>query len=208
MAFDEIQMPLRVGFGSSGGPAFSTEVVVIDSGYERRNQNWSQARRVYDARTGVRSAADVGVMLNFFHARAGRARGFRLKDWSDFATASDGASSTLWSDQTIGTGDGTSVTFQLCKNYTSGSNTHQRLISKPVSGSVTIGVNGTQVSSGWSVDTTTGIVTFVTPPANGRAVTAGFQFDVPVRFDTDQLALSADNYAMYKSDIPIVEIRS
>ncbi|NDE91390.1 MAG: TIGR02217 family protein, partial [Alphaproteobacteria bacterium] len=44
MAFDEIQFPLRVGFGSSGGPAFSTEIITVDGGYERRNQNWSQAR--------------------------------------------------------------------------------------------------------------------------------------------------------------------
>lgn len=207
MAFDEIELPLRVGFGSSGGPAFSTEIVVIDSGYERRNQNWSQARRVYDARTGVRSAGDVSALLNFFHARAGRARGFRLKDWSDYTTASDGVSVPGWSDQTIGTGDGTMTIFQLCKNYSSGPATHQRIITKPVSGSVTIGLNGAQLLTGWSVDVTTGLATFASAPAAGRAVTAGFQFDVPVRFDTDQLALTADNYATYKSDIPIVEIR-
>src|SRR5713226_3295616 len=111
MAFDETELPLRVGFGSSGGPAFSTEVVVIDSGYERRNQNWSQARRTFDARTGVRSASDVGTLFNFFHARAGRARGFRLKDWSDFTSNGDGTSAPVWSDQTIGTGDGTIVIF-------------------------------------------------------------------------------------------------
>ena len=74
MAFDEIELPLRVGFGSKGGPNFSTEIITIDSGYERRNQNWAQARRTYDARSGVRSAADAATLLNFFHARAGRAR--------------------------------------------------------------------------------------------------------------------------------------
>src|ERR1700689_3103179 len=113
MAFDEIEIPLHVSFGSSGGPSFSTEVVVIDSGYERRNQNWSQARRVFDARTGVRSASDVGTMLNFFPARAGKARGFRLRDWSDFTSnATDGISSPVWSDQVIATGDGTTTVFQ------------------------------------------------------------------------------------------------
>jgi uncharacterized protein (TIGR02217 family) len=153
MAFDEIELPLRVGFGSSGGPAFSTEVVVIDSGYERRNQNWSQARRVFDARSGVRSASDAAIMLSFFHARAGRARGFRLKDWSDFTTASDGISSPLWSDQQIGAGDGSTVIFQLCKNYVSGAVTHQRLITKPVSGSVVIGVAGSQVRNAAGLQT-------------------------------------------------------
>ena len=208
MSFDEIEIPLRIGFGSSGGPAFSTEIIVIDSGYERRNQNWSQARRVFDARTGVRSASDVGMLLNFFHARAGRARGFRLKDWSDFTSnATDGISSPVWSDQVIATGDGTTTIFQLYKNYASGGVTHQRIIAKPVTGSVVVGVNGAQLMSGWTVATTTGLITFATAPASGHSITAGFQFDVPVRFDTDQLSLTAENYAAYKADIPIVEVR-
>src|SRR5581483_10682194 len=130
MSFDEIQIPLHVSFGSAGGPAFSTEIVVIDSGYERRNQNWSQARRGYDARTGVRSAGDAGALLNFFHARAGRARGFRLKDWSDFTSAADGVSSPAFDDQMVATGDGATFSFQLIKNYSSDAITHQRVITK------------------------------------------------------------------------------
>jgi uncharacterized protein (TIGR02217 family) len=204
MAFDEIELPLRVGFGSGGGPSFSTEIIVIDSGYERRNQNWGQARRVFDARTGVRSAADAATLLAFFHARAGRARGFRLKDCT---TAADNISASAFTDQTIATGDGATTIFQLIKNYASGGVTHQRVIAKPVAGSVLIGVNGTQLFSGFSVDTTTGLVTFATAPAAGRSITAGFQFDVPVRFDTDQLTLTAENYAMHKADVPLVEIR-
>jgi uncharacterized protein (TIGR02217 family) len=207
MSFDEVQMPLRVGFGSRGGPSFSTEIVVIDGGFERRNQNWSQARRKYDARTGLRSAADVGTLLGFFHARAGRARGFRLKDWSDFTSSADGISAASWADQAIGTGDGTNVTFQLQKNYTSGSVTHRRDIKKPVSGSVTVGVNGTQALSGWSVNSVSGIVTFAVAPSNGHVVTAGYQFDVPVRFDTDSLSLSAEDFRSVSGDIPIIEIR-
>ena len=207
MAFDEIQLPLRVGFGSGGGPSFSTEIITIDSGYERRNQNWSQARRVYDARSGVRSAADAASLLNFFHARAGRARGFRLKDWGDFTSAADNISSPVYTDQIIGTGDGSNTIFQLVKNYSSGGVTHQRIITKPVLGSVVIGISGAAVLSGFSVDTTTGLVTFVTAPPASQTVTSGYQFDVPVRFDNDQLSLSAENYAMYKADVPLVEIR-
>jgi uncharacterized protein (TIGR02217 family) len=207
MSFDEVELPLRVNFGSQGGPAFSTEVIVIDGGFERRNQNWSQARRNYDARAGVRSAADAAMLLNFFHARAGRARGFRLKDWSDYSSASDGTSAPFWSDQNIGIGDGSTVNFQLVKNYTSGAVTHTRTIVKPISGSVSVGVNGVQLGSGFSVNLTTGLVTFATAPASGQSITAGFQFDVPVRFDTDQLALRTENYATYKADIPIVEVR-
>jgi uncharacterized protein (TIGR02217 family) len=207
MAFDEIELPLRVGFGSKGGPNFSTEIITVDSGYERSNQNWAQARRVYDARTGVRSTADAATLLTFFHARAGRARGFRLKDWSDYSSAADNLSTPSFTDQTIATGDGSTVVFQLVKNYSSGGMTHTRIITKPVSGSVIIGAGGTQMSSGWSVDSTTGLVTFATAPTAGQSITAGFLFDVPVRFDTDYLALSAENYVAYQADVPIVEIR-
>jgi len=207
MSFDEIQLPLRVSFGSKGGPNFSTEVIVIDSGFERRNQNWAQARRVFDAQGCVRSATDAATLLNFFHARAGRARGFRLRDWSDYSSAADNISTPTFADQTIGTGDGAKTAFQLVKAYASGGITHARIIKKPVNGSVVVGVNGAQRTTGWSVDATTGVITFATPPAAGQMVTAGFLFDVPVRFDTDYLSLSAENYASYQAEVPIVEIR-
>ena len=207
MSFDEVQLPLRVSFGARGGPSFSTEIVTIDGGYERRNQNWSQARRRYDAATGLRSAADVGTLLAFFHARAGRARGFRLKDWADFTSKADGVSAAAFGDQSLGTGNGTATQFQLRKNYTSGSVTHARDIRKPVSGSVTIGLNGVQQSTGWSLDVATGLVTFTTAPGSGVSITAGFQFDVPVRFDTDQLNISVENFVRANVDIPLLEVR-
>lgn len=207
MAFDETLLPLRVGFGSSGGPAFSTEIVTVDGGYERRNQNWSQARRSYDAGTALHSAADVATLLAFFHARAGRARGFRLRDWSDYTSSSDGISASAFTDQTIGAGDGSTQAFQLKKTYASGAVNHVRNIKKPVTGSATIGLNGVAQASGWTLDATTGVVTFTTAPASGVAVTAGFTFDVPVRFDTDQLALSAEDFAQMHIQIPIVELR-
>ena len=207
MAFDDIQFPLRVGFGSSGGPAFSTEIVTIDGGYERRNQNWSQARRHFDAATGLRTANDVATLIAFFHARARRARGFRVKDWSDYTSSADGISASNYNDQAIGVGTGSLTQFQLKKNYISAGVTHARDIRKPVAGSVTIGVNGTQASTGWSADTTTGIVTFATAPISGATISAGFSFDVPVRFDTDQLRLSAEDFQRYTSSIPLVEVR-
>lgn len=207
MSFNEVVMPLRVGFGTSGGPEFSTEIVTIDNGYERRNQNWSQARRVYDARTGVRSQSDAATLLAFFHAQAGRAYGFRLHDWSDGTSASDGVSVPAAIDQTIGTGDGTTTIFQLVKNYSNGGAAHVRTIAKPVAGSVLIAVAGAVQTGGWSVDTTTGLVTFAAAPASGVAITAGYRFDVPVRFDTDQLSLTVQNYSQYKAEIPIIEIR-
>ncbi|HVY13370.1 MAG TPA: DUF2460 domain-containing protein [Alphaproteobacteria bacterium] len=207
MAFDEVQFPLRVGFGSQGGPAFSTEIITVDGGYERRNQNWSQARRRFDAGTGLRAASDVSSLLNFFHARAGRARGFRLKDWSDYTSASDGTSASAFSDQALGVGDGTATIFQLSKTYSSGGVDHTRHIRKPVSGSVSVGVDGTAAASGWSVDTATGEVTFAVAPLDGAELTAGFTFDVPVRFDTDQLNLTAENFLGAEAHVPLIEVR-
>jgi len=207
MSFDEVELPLRVGFGSKGGPNFSTEIVVIDSGYERRNQNWAQARRVYDVRARVRSTADAAALLNFFHARAGRARGFRVRDWSDYSSAADNLSAPAFGDQAIATGDGATEIFQLVKNYASGGVTHIRTIAKPVAGGIVIGVNGTALTTGWSVDTTTGLVTFATPPASGAQITAGYLFDVPVRFDADYLPLTAENYVACQAEIPLVEVR-
>lgn len=207
MSFDEILLPLRVGYGSSGGPAFSTEIIVIDSGYERRNQNWSQARRVYDARTGVRSASDAASLLSFFHARSGRARGFRLRDLADYSSAVDGVGNPAATDQVIGTGDGSTTQFRLVKNYTSGAVTHARAITKPVAGSVVIAINGVTQSTGWTVNTTNGVVSFAVAPTVGQTVTSGYLFDVPVRFDTDQLSLQMDNYAEQSAAIPIVEVR-
>ncbi|MBV8548714.1 MAG: DUF2460 domain-containing protein [Alphaproteobacteria bacterium] len=207
MSFDEVVLPLRVGYGTSGGPSFSTEIVTIDNGYERRNQNWTQARRVFDASTGVRSSVDAAALLAFFHARAGRARGFRLHDWSDGTSAADGVSVPTAGDQTIGAGDGATTQFQLVKIYGSGGVVHTRTISKPVAGSVVVALNGVTQTSGWSVNTTTGLITFATPPGGGVVITAGYSFDVPVRFDADQLTLTVENYSQYKADISIIEIR-
>ncbi len=206
MSFDEVSFPLRVRYGSKGGPQFATEIITIKGGYERRNQKWSQARRRFDARTGVVSAADASLLLAFFQARAGRARGFRLKDWNDFTSAKDGVSPPSFEDQLIGTGDGSTNVFQLVKTY-GGAGGYERKIRKPVSGSVMVGAAGVRYATGWSVDETTGLVTFVQAPALGVSVTAGFIFDVPVRFDTDCLSLSAEDPRLEKAEIPLIEVR-
>jgi uncharacterized protein (TIGR02217 family) len=210
MAFDEMRLPLRIRYGAQGGPQFKTEIVTLQSGHEQRNQIWAQARRRYNARTGVTSASEAAQLLAFFQARAGRARGFRLKDWSDFSSTVDGFGEPDWDNQIIGTGDGTTTQFQLCKSYGSGVGAYRREITKPVEDSVRAGINDTEMTSGWSVDETSGIVTFAQAPASGAVIRAGFLFDVPVRFDTDRLSLTSDDryLAQSEDDIPLVELRS
>ncbi len=206
MTFHDIRFPTAISFHSSGGPVRKTEVVALGSGFEERNAVWANSRRSYDVGYGIKTLDDLHTVIAFFEARMGRLYGFRLKDFSDFKSCPPGADISP-TDQAIGTGDGATTSFQLAKTYTSGPSSWMRKIKKPVAGTVRVAVNGTEVTSGFSVDSTTGIVSFGTPPPNGAAIAAGFEFDTPVRFDTDQLSINLANFAAGEiPSIPIVEI--
>ncbi len=199
MAFIETRFPTDIAYGSGGGPAYSTDIVITQSGYEQRNANWSQARAQYNVAHGVKTQAQLDTLIAFFRARKGRADGFRFKDWTDYQVTG----------QAIGTGNGTTTAFQLVKTYTSGSVTETRTITKPVAGTVNIYLNSVlQNTSVYTLDTTTGLITFNTAPGNSVAITADYQFDIPARFDTDRLSATLDAYGSHSwHDIPIVEIR-
>jgi uncharacterized protein (TIGR02217 family) len=199
MAFIETRFPTDIAFGSAGGPEYSTDVVITQGGYEQRNVNWSEARARYNVAHGVKTQVQLDALIAFFRARKGKADGFRFKDWTDYQGAA----------QLIGTGNGTATQFQLKKNYASGSITEIRTITKPVSGTVNIYLAGVlQSPSAYTLNTTTGQITFNSAPANGVAITADFEFDVPARFDTDRLSASLDSYGSRSwNDIPIIEIR-
>lgn len=205
--FHEVRFPEAISFGSSGGPRFATTVVETISGYEQRNADWQQARTFYDVGTGLKTESDLFELLAFFRARRGRAYGFRFKDWTDYRSA-DPSDAPTPADQAIGTGDGATTTFQLTKRYVSGATTFDRVIRKPVAGTVQVALNGVEAMSGWSVEVTTGIVTFTTPPGSGVAVTAGFEFDVPVRFRDDSLAISLETFAAGDApSVGLIEVR-
>lgn len=207
MAFHEVRFPDNISRNARGGPRRSTQVVELASGDEERNASWANSRRVYDVAYGIRSANDLHAVVAFFEARNGRLYGFRFKDWLDHKSCLPSQISHPM-DQTIGTGDGTEKSFQLVKAYSSGSITWTRRIVKPVAGTVRVAVAGTEVTSGWTVDTTTGIVTFSSAPAAAAAITAGFQFDVPVRFDTDQIDVTLDIERQGSiQSIPLIEVR-
>ena len=208
MAFDDIRFPTGISRGATGGPERRTEIVVTGSGREERNSRWADSRHSYNAGFGVKSLDDIHSVVRFFEERRGRLHGFRWKDHADFKScAPQQAVSRL--DQLIGTGDGSTATFQLVKRYGSGLRDYVRSISKPVAGSTVVAVNGL-ASSFFSLDAVSGIVTF-TPgqiPAAGQQVTAGFEFDVPVRFDSDQIRINLTSFAAGDiPDIPIVEVR-
>lgn len=204
--FHEIRFPTAISFHSSGGPTRKTEIVTLGSGYEERNAVWANSRRRYDVGYGMKTLDDVHTVIAFFEARMARLYGFRLKDFTDCKSCSPNADITPL-DQNIGTGDGAATTFQLAKTYASGSASWQRIVKKPVSATTRIAFNGTEQLSGFTVDTTAGIVTFASAPGAGVAITAGFEFDTPVRFDSDQLSINLANFAAGEiPSIPIVEI--
>ena len=209
MQFHEVCFPASLSFGSVGGPERRTDVVTLANGFEERNTPWAHSRRRYDAGLGMRSLDDVELLISFFEARMGQMYGFRWKDWSDYKSSAASADPT-YLDQVIATGDGVVAVFPLVKTYRSGAQSYARPITKPVLGSVRIGLDQDEMQEGidYEVDVTTGLVTFQHPPDIAVQVRAGFEFDVPVRFDTDQIQTSVANFqAGSVPNVPIVEVR-
>lgn len=209
MAFHETRFPDDISEGSSGGPERRTDVITLRSGFEQRNAVWANSRRRYDASLGIRDINDIYQVIEFFEARRGQLHGFRWKDWTDYKSGSP-RSAVDFTDQIIGTGNGVATQFQLTKTYSPGVDQWVREIKKPVAGTVRVGVNSIEqtIVAQFDVNTTTGIITFVSPPTNGHVITAGFQFDVPVRFGSDSLSLSVDAFeAGSLPQIEIMEIR-
>ena len=209
MAFHEIRFPANLSFGSVGGPERRTEIVAMTNGHEERRSPWAHSRRRYDAGMGLRSLDDVAALIAFFEARAGQLHGFRWKDWSDFKSSAP-STATFYQDQILGLGDGLRTQFPLRKSYQSGPAQYWRPVAKPVSGTVRAGVGNVEQFEGqdFVVDTALGILTFNVAPPDGAQVTAGFEFDVPVRFDTDRIAVSvASFHAGDLPQVPVVEVR-
>ncbi|WP_299358150.1 DUF2460 domain-containing protein [uncultured Paracoccus sp.] len=209
MAFHEVRFPTNMSFGAVGGPERRTEIVSLTNGFEERNTPWAHSRRRYDAGVGLRSLDDVAALIAFYEARAGQLHGFRWKDWADFRSCVPSRRPAA-ADQTIGTGDGQTRSFVLQKLYHSGPGEYARPIRKPVAGSVLVAVAGEPQTEGMDhvTDHATGVITFATPPAPGAEVTAGFEFDVPVRFDTDRIAVSVASFqAGDLPQVPVLEVR-
>jgi uncharacterized protein (TIGR02217 family) len=210
-SFHEVLFPLDIALKSAGGPERRTDIITFGSGREERNARWAHSRRRFDAGYGVKTLDALQEVVAFFEERRGQLYGFRWRDRLDHSSAPPALTLSPL-DQTLGTGDGVRTTFQLIKTYGSTYAPYTRVVTKPVPGSVRVAVAGSEVSSGsaFICDTATGVVTFLPGhiPASGAAVTAGFLFDVPVRFDTDYLEVDLSAFAAGAiPKIPLVEIR-
>ncbi len=211
MSFHEIRFPTHISRGATGGPERRTDVVVMGSGFEERNARWAHARRSYNAGYGIRSLDDLYAAIAFFEERRGRLYGFRWKDHADWKSCAPEAAPTA-TDQVLGTGNGSRTAFPLLKRYGVFHAPYDRSITKPVAGTVRLAVGGAVLEEGidFDLDGAHGVVTFrsARTPEPDALVTAGFEFDVPVRFDTDRLEV---NLAGFRHGaipaIPIVEVR-
>jgi len=202
MSFHNVRMPEDVERGAQGGPGFKTTIIRLDSGFEKRNIDWERSKGRWDLSYGVETRADQQDVMTFFYARRGRAYGFRFKDWMDYEVGDD-ATDTF---QQIGTGDTTTTKFQISKLYTSGGETFTRQLTRIVAGTTRVFLSGAEQMSGWTVDNDTGVITFSVAPS-AVPVQVICEFDVPVRFDVDELPqrwITMD--AAEIPDLPIVEI--
>ena len=212
--FHEVRFPLDVSLRGSGGPSRLTEVVTLASGREHRNSRWADSRRRYDAGFGIRTLDALHAVLSFFEERRGRLYGFRYRDRVDFLSGPPSRTVTA-TDQSLGTGDGAKRVFQLAKTYGGetyggGLMPYRRAITKPVAETVRVAVAGIPVPAAKvTCDATTGLLTFAadTIPPAGAMVTAGFAFDVPVRFDTDELTIDLSAFTAGEiPKVPLVEV--
>lgn len=207
MSFHETRLPARLAFGSTGGVERRTEVVTLASGYERRSTPWAAGRRRYLIGANLRSLDDMATLTDFFEARRGRLYGFRFRDFADFRSCAPGATPGPL-DQVLGEGDGRRTAFALLKRYGEGDDGWVRTIAKPVEGTVRVAVDGAEVED-FEVDPTTGVVTLAAPPTEGATVTAGFEFDTPVRFDADRIEVTLESFdAGRMAAVPLIEVRT
>jgi uncharacterized protein (TIGR02217 family) len=191
-AFDDVLFPLALGREATVAPGFSTTILTSASGYEQRNVAWGAARTSYDVGPGVRSEADIATLLSFYRARGGPARGFRLRDPFDSRGVGE----------LIGVGDGVTRRFELVRHYDGAA----RRITRPVPGSVTVAIDGV-ATQGFAIEPG-GVVLLDDAPATGVAVTATFEFDVPVRFAEDRLTVTRATFlAGEAASVPLIEVR-
>lgn len=209
MAFHDIRFPANLSFGATGGPERRTDIVTLANGFEERNTPWKHSRRRFDAGMGLRSLDDVEQMIAFFEARQGQLHGFRWKDWGDYKSCAPSKAPDAL-DQLIAIGDEVTKVLPLVKAYRSGQQTYLRPITKPVAGSVRIAIGGDELQEGidYAVGVNTGLITFTHPPDLAAEVRAGFEFDVPVRFDTDRIEASVSSFqAGQAPSVPVIEVR-
>jgi uncharacterized protein (TIGR02217 family) len=206
---DDVRLPERWSRGSSSGAAFLTIAVPLASGEVDRAERWEDPLSQYDIAHNIKSLEEMAELRAFHKARRGASRGFLIKDWVEFTSASDGVSDPDAEDQPLGTGDGATTVFSIVKRYADAGGSYDQPIAWPVAGTVLVAVDGAPLGSGFTVQRGDGTITFAVAPALDAVLTCGFEFDVPVRFVDDMLPVLYDNAGQRSaSQIALEEVRS
>jgi uncharacterized protein (TIGR02217 family) len=211
------RFPTDISFEHPGGPIFNTDVAILDSGNEQRNSFWEEPRYEWEVGYDARDTAKIYTLLNFFMALRGQWRKLRWKDWTDYATPTVPTyafvnlaikvTNITPLDQSLGIATAGQTQFQLIKTYGVGDYSTVMRITRPIGSTVRIAVDGTEVTTGWTVDETTGIVTRSSGLAGGEEVTWGGEFDRPVRLGTDELKQSFKHWKIAGMQLPIMGLR-
>jgi len=178
--------------------SWNTFIAEQHSGIESRNINWADAKGAGNLVFGTRSLTEIQSCIDLHTNTRGMGIGFRFKDPLDYSVVGG----------SIGTGNGANPLFYLVKVYSvANGNPYNRPIKKPVNGTVNIYVNGVlqTETTDYSIDYSTGLVTFLTAPANTLPVTADFEYDIPLRFDNDKFTVTHDSFGSVTASISISE---
>lgn len=199
----DMQLDENVERGAKGGPMFKTDIQSLDNGREFSNRRWQYPLHRFNVgygdSGGLRPEDWADLKATFMNAE-GRAYGFLFKDWSDYSAT----------DVVLGTGNGATTAFQTRKIYTKGSLTKYRKITRVKSDTLVVKDNGSTVSgSDYTLNASTGLITFDVAPLNAHSITASYEFYVPVRFEEDffEIELLVAGYAGGVEDFYIVEVR-
>jgi len=191
-----MRFPEDISYGATGGPSFNTEIIRVVSGAEKRNRLWSIPQYRFECAHGVKSQAQLDILLDFFYDVGGKATAFRFKNWAEYVLTK--TNSEIQRPVT--------ATLKVFKNYSS----YSRRITKIVDGTFKLYADDVLVTTGYTVDIDTGIITLSSPGsyAGGVVFTCEAEYDFWVRFDTDQMLYSIDNINSYSwGQIPLVEVK-
>ena len=186
MTFHNVRLPTGYQYSSQFGAGFQTVIQQTASGHEVRIARQSQGKHRFRLRKQLQGNAEMAALKDFGVRMRGALDSFRVKDVSDFTTAADGVSAHLITDVQIGNGDGSKQAYQLVKWYNFGlTGAYPRTMTLPVAGTVLVAVGAAPQTLGVDFTLTDpgGVITFTVAPGLGVPITAGFEFDVPARFE-------------------------
>jgi uncharacterized protein (TIGR02217 family) len=199
--FCDERFPEDISLGAIGGPEYRTEILSAVSGLEYRFIRWGSSRARYNISYGIKTKEHMDQFIAFFRAKKGRAVGFRFKDWTDYKAE----------NQRLLVIDGSNKNFQIIKRYLSGEEEEVRVITKPVRDTLKI-VNNNKIltSADYEIDYNKGIISLLRPiEGSDKDLFATFEFDVPVRFDSDHLQILLEGRDLFScKNISLVEIKS